>query len=196
MLGFIPIPKSLLQGEYDGLRYLDDLRDALPIATMEQNKAMLQEKESRSSVIAAVRASYMEAKGAEEGYAQALRDKDSAVNAQDKAAQKVKLSLMKTEELAAYKEAVSKADEQILMAQMSYETALGKLDIDTGGAVGKTLKMGILPYRNLDDGLAAVKPQNPKAPAGSWKLKPAVGPLLSDFSVTVNKNSAQRNMRC
>lgn len=187
LLGFIPIPKSLLQGEFDGLRYLDDLRDALPIATMEQNKAVLQEKESRSAVIAAVRASYMEAKGAEEGYAQALRDKDSAVNALDKAAQKVKLSLMKTEELTAYKEAVSKADEQILMAQMSYETALGKLDIDTGGAVEKTLKMGILPYRNLDDGLAAVKPQNPKAPSGSWKLKPAVGPLLSDFSVTVNK---------
>ncbi|MZQ83903.1 hypothetical protein GQF01_17465 [Paenibacillus sp. 5J-6] len=187
LLGFIPIPKSLLQGEFDGLRYLDDLRDALPIATMEQNKAVLQEKESRSAVIAAVRASYMEAKGAEEGYAQALRDKDSAVNALDKASQKVKLSLMKTEELTAYKEAVSKADEQILMAQMSYEAALGKLDIDTGGAVEKTLKMGILPYRNLDDGLAAVKPQNPKAPAGSWKLKPAVGPLLSDFSVTVNK---------
>jgi hypothetical protein len=187
LLGFIPIPKSLLQGEFDGLRYLDDLRDALPIATMEQNKAVLQEKESRSAVIAAVRSSYMEAKGAEEGYAQALRDKDSAVNALDKAVQKVKLSLMKTEELTAYKEAVSKADEQILMAQMSYETALGKLDIDTGGAVEKTLKTGILPYRNLDDGLAAVKPQNPKAPAGSWKLKPAVGPLLSDFSMTVNK---------
>ncbi|MGQ7884625.1 stalk domain-containing protein [Paenibacillus sp. WC2504] len=187
LLGFIPIPKSLLQGEFDGLRYLDDLRDALPIATMEQNKAVLQEKESRSAVIAAVRASYMEAKGAEEGYAQALRDKDSAVSALDKATQKVKLSLMKTDELAAYKEAVSKADEQILMAQMSYETALGKLDIDTGGAVAKTLKKGILPYQNLDDGLAAVKTQNPKAPAGSWKLKPAVGPLLSDFSVTVNK---------
>ncbi|MCY9657665.1 stalk domain-containing protein [Paenibacillus chondroitinus] len=187
LLGFIPIPKSLLQGEFDGLRYLDDLRDALPIATMEQNKAVLQEKESRTAVIAAVRASYMEAKGAEEGYAQALRDKDSAVGALDKAAQKVKLSLMKTDELTAYKEAVSKADEQILMAQMSYEAALGKLDIDTGGAVAKTLKKGILPYQNLDDGLAAVKPQNPKVPAGSWKLKPAVGPLLSDFSVTVNK---------
>ncbi|MBP1966271.1 stalk domain-containing protein [Paenibacillus aceris] len=187
LLGFIPIPKSLLQGEFDGLRYLDDLRDALPIATMEQNKAALQEKESRAAVIAAVRASYMEAKGAEESYAQALRDKDSAVSALGSATQKVKLSLMKTEELAPYKEAVSKADEQILSAQMSYETALGKLDIDTGGAVEKTLKKGILPYRNLDDGLAAVKAQNPKAPAGTWKLKPAVGPLLSDFSVTVNK---------
>lgn len=187
LLGFIPITKSLLQGEFDGLRYLDDLRDALPVATMEQNKAALQEKESRAAVIAAVRASYMEAKGTEEGYAQALRDKDSAVSALDSATQKVKLSLMKTEELAPYKEAVSKADEQILSAQMSYETALGKLDIDTGGAVEKTLKKGILPYRNLDDGLAAVKAQNPKAPAGTWKLNPAVGPLLSDFSVTVNK---------
>ncbi|NOV01561.1 stalk domain-containing protein [Paenibacillus planticolens] len=187
LLGFIPVPKSLLQGEFDGLRYLDDLRAALPIATMEQNKAVLQEKESRAAVIAAVRASYMEAKGAEEGYAQALRDKDSAVSALDKAAQKVKLSLMKTEELAPYQEAVSKADEQILTAQMSYEASLGKLDIETGGVVVKTLKKGILPYRNLDDGLAAVKPQAPKAPSGTWRLKPAVGALLSDFSVTVNK---------
>lgn len=187
LLGFIPIPKSLLQGEFDGLRYLDDLRDALPIATMEQNKAALQEKESRSGVIAAVRASYMEAKGAEEGYAQALRDKESAVSALDKAAQKVKLSLMKTDELLPYKEAATKADEQILSAQLSYKTALGKLDVETGGAVEKTLRKGILPYRNLDDGLAAVKPQNPKAPAGTWKLKPSVGPLLSDFSVKVNK---------
>lgn len=187
LLGFIPIPKSLLQGEFDGLRYLDDLRDALPIATMEQNKALLQEKESRNAVIAAVRQSFLEAKGAEEGYAQALRDKDNAVANLDKANQKLKLSLMKTDELQAYKDAVIQADQQILSAQMGYKMALGKLDIDTGGAVERTIKKGILPYRDLDDGLAAVKPQKPKAPLGTWKLKPAVGPLLSDFSVTVNK---------
>lgn len=187
LLGFIPIPKSLLQGEFDGLRYLDDLRDALPIATMEQNKALLQEKESRNAVIAAVRQSFLEAKGAEEGYAQALRDKDNAAQNLEKANQKLKLSLMKTDELGAYKDAVNQADQQILSAQMAYKMALGKLDIDTGGAVEGTLKKGILPYRNLDDGLAAVKPQKPKAPLGTWKLKPTVGPLLSDFSVTVNK---------
>ncbi|WP_261302816.1 stalk domain-containing protein [Paenibacillus andongensis] len=187
LLGFIPIPKSLLQGEFDGLRYLDDLRDALPIATMEQNKALLQEKESRNAVIAAVRQSFLEAKGAEEGYAQALRDKDNAVTNLDKANQKLKLSLMKTDELQAYKDAVIQADQQILSAQMGYKMALGKLDMDTGGAVERTIKKGILPYRSLDDGLAAVKPQKPKAPIGTWKLKPAVGALLSDFSVKVNK---------
>ncbi|KRE50109.1 stalk domain-containing protein [Paenibacillus sp. Soil724D2] len=187
LLGFIPIPKSLLQGEFDGLRYLDDLRDALPIATMEQNKALLQEKESRNAVIAAVRQSFLEAKGAEEGYAQALRDKDNAVVNLDKANQKLKLSLMKTDELQAYKDAVIQADQQILSAQMGYKMALGKLDLDTGGAVERTIKKGILPYRDLDDGLAAVKPQKPKAPLGTWKLKPSVGTLLSDFSVKVNK---------
>ena len=187
LLGFIPIPKSLLQGEFDGLRYLDDLRDALPIATMEQNKALLQEKESRNAVIAAVRQSFLEAKGAEEGYAQALRDKDNAVVNLDKANQKLKLSLMKTDELQAYKDAVIQADQQILSAQMGYKMALGKLDLDTGGAVERTIKKGVLPYRDLDDGLAAVKPQKPKAPLGTWKLKPAVGALLSDFSVKVNK---------
>ncbi len=187
LLGFIPIPKSLLQGEFDGLRYLDDLRDALPIATMEQNKALLQEKESRNAVIAAVRQSFLEAKGAEEGYAQALRDKDNAAANLDKANQKLKLSLMKTDDLQAYKDAVIQADQQILAAQMGYKMALGKLDMDTGGAVERTIKKGILPYRNLDDGLAAVKPQKPKAPLGTWKLKPAVAALLSDFSIKVNK---------
>ncbi|NOU76919.1 hypothetical protein GC098_37110 [Paenibacillus sp. LMG 31458] len=187
LLGFIPIPKSLLQGEFDGLRYLDDLRDALPIATMEQNKALLQEKESRNAVIAAVRQSFLEAKGAEEGYAQALRDKDNAVANLDKANQKLKLSLMKTDELQAYKDTVIQADQQILSAQMGYKMALGKLDMDTGGAVERTIKKGVLPYRDLDDGLAAVKPQKPKAPLGTWKLKPSVGTLLSDFSVKVNK---------
>ena len=187
LLQQIPIPKSLLQGEFDGLRYLDDLRDALPIATMEQDKALLQEKESRNAVIAAVRQSFLEAKGAEEGYAQALRDKDNAVVNLDKANQKLKLSLMKTDELQAYKDAVIQADQQILSAQMGYKMALGKLDLDTGGAVERTIKKGVLPYRDLDDGLAAVKPQKPKAPLGTWKLKPAVGALLSDFSVKVNK---------
>ncbi|NRF90900.1 hypothetical protein HQN89_07680 [Paenibacillus frigoriresistens] len=187
LLGFIPIPKSLLQGEFDGLRYLDDLRDALPIATMEQNKALLQEKESRNAVIAAVRQSFLEAKGAEEGYAQALRDKDNAAANLDKANQKLKLSLMKTDDLQAYKNAVIQADQQILAAQIGYKMALGKLDMDTGGAVERTIKKGILPYRNLDDGLAAVKPQKPKAPLGTWKLKPAVAALLSDFSIKVNK---------
>ncbi|MEW9700860.1 stalk domain-containing protein [Paenibacillus sp. SI8] len=187
LLGIIPIPKSLLQGEYDGLRYLDDLRDALPITTMEQNKAVLKEKESRNGVIAAVRQSYLEAKGTEEGYAQALRNKENAVTDLDKATMKQKLGLMKTDELQAFKEAVAKADQQILMAQMTYKTALGKLNVDTGGAVEKTLKPGILPLSQIDDGLAAVKPQKPKASIGTWNLKPAVGPLLSDFTIKVGK---------
>jgi hypothetical protein len=187
LLGFIPIPKSLLQGEFDGLRYLDDLTNALPLATMEQNKAQLQEKESRNAVIAAVRQSFLEAKGAEEAYAQALRDKDNAVTNVAKANQKVKLSLMKSEELQAYKDAVDQADQQIMSAQIAYKLALGKLDQGTGGAVNRTLREGILPYRDLDDGLSPMKPQKPKAPLGSWKLKPAVGQVLSDFSISVSK---------
>ncbi|KRE67848.1 stalk domain-containing protein [Paenibacillus sp. Soil750] len=187
LLGFIPIPKSLLQGEFDGLRYLDDLTNALPLATMEQNKAQLQEKESRNAVIAAVRQSFLEAKGAEEAYAQALRDKDNAVSNLAKANQKLKLSLMKSEELQTYKDAVDQADQQIMAAQIAYKLALGKLDLGTGGAVNRTLREGILPYRDLDDGLSPMKPQKPKAPLGTWKLKPAVGQLLSDFSINVSK---------
>ncbi|WP_246320512.1 stalk domain-containing protein [Paenibacillus qinlingensis] len=187
LLGFIPIPKSLLQGEFDGLRYLDDLTNALPLATMEQNKVQLQEKESRNAVIAAVRQSFLEGKGAEEAYAQALRDKDNATTNLAKANQKVKLSLMKSEELQAYKDAVDQADQQIVAAQIAYKMALGKLDQGTGGAVNRTLREGILPYRDLDDGLTPMKPQKPRAPLGTWKLKPAVGQLLSDFSINVSK---------
>ncbi|WNR44025.1 copper amine oxidase N-terminal domain-containing protein [Paenibacillus roseipurpureus] len=187
LFGFIPIPKSLLQGEFDGLRYLDDLTNVLPLATMEQNKAALQEKESRTTVIADVRQSFLEAKGAEEGYAQALRDKDNAVANLAKANQKLKLSLMKADELQAYKDAVDQADAGITAAQIGYKLAIGKLDQATGGAVNRTLRSGILPYRDLDDGLSPVKPQKPKAPLGTWKLKPAVGQLLSDFSVRVSK---------
>ncbi|WP_436238739.1 stalk domain-containing protein [Paenibacillus sp. LjRoot153] len=187
LLGFIPIPKSLLQGEFDGLRYLDDLSNALPLATMEQNKAQLQEKESRNTVIADVRQSFLEAKGAEEAYAQALRDKDNAVSNLTKANQKVKLSLMKSEELQSYKDAVDQADQQIMAAQIAYKLAIGKLDLGTGGAVNRTLREGILPYRDIDDGLSPIKPQKPRAPLGTWKLKPAVGQLLSDFSVSVSK---------
>jgi hypothetical protein len=187
LLGFIPIPKSLLQGEYDGLRYLDDLTNLLPLATIEQNKAELQEKESRNAVIADVRQAFLEAKGAEEGYAQALRDKDTAVANLTKAGQKVKLSLMKAEELQPYTDAVEQADKQITAAQIAYKMAVGKLDLATGGTVDRTLREGILPYRDQDDGLSPLKPQKPKAPLGTWTLKPAVGPLLSDFSIRVSK---------
>lgn len=187
LLGFIPIPKSLLQGEYDGLRYLDDLTNLLPLATIEQNKAQLQEKESRNAVIADIRQAFLEAKGAEEGYAQALRDKDTAVVNLTKAGQKIKLSLMKAEELQPYSEAVDQADKQITSAQIAYKMAIGKLDLATGGTVDRTLREGILPYKELDDGLSPLKPQKPKAPLGTWKLKPAVGQLLSDFSISVSK---------
>lgn len=187
LLGFIPIPKSLLQGEYDGLRYLDDLTNALPIATIEQNKAQQQEKESRNAVIADIRQAFLEAKGAEEGYAQALRDKDTAVVNLTKAGQKIKLSLMKAEELQPYTEAVDQADKQITAVQIAYKMAIGKLDLATGGMVDRTLLEGILPYKDLDDGLSPLKPQKPKAPLGTWKLKPAVGQLLSDFSINVSK---------
>ncbi|RTE11598.1 hypothetical protein EJQ19_01320, partial [Paenibacillus whitsoniae] len=187
LLGFIPIPKSLLQGEFDGLRYLDDLHNALPIATIEQGKATQQEKDSRTAVIADIRGAFLEAKGTEETYAQALRDRDRAVDELAKANQKAKLSLIKQDELQSFKDAVTQAEQSIQLAQIGYMLAIGKLDTATGGAVSRTYRDGIIPYHDLDDGLSAVKTQKPKAPLGTWKIKQAVGPLLSDFSVTVSK---------
>ncbi|MGG1513881.1 stalk domain-containing protein [Paenibacillus oryzisoli] len=187
LLGFIPIPKSLLQGEFDGLRYLDDLHNALPIATIEQGKATQQEKDSRTAVIADIRGAFLEAKGTEETYAQTLRDRDRAVDELAKANQKAKLSLLKQDELQLFKDAVSQAEQGIQLAQIGYMLAIGKLDTATGGAVSRSYRDGIIPYHDLDDGLSAVKTQKPKAPLGTWKIKQAVGPLLSDFSLTVSK---------
>jgi hypothetical protein len=187
LFGFIPIPKVLLQGEFDGLRYLDDLRNVLPISAMEQNKAATKENESRNTVIAAIRTSYLAAKGAEEGYAQALRDRDAAEVNLDKANKTYRLGLLKAEELQKVKDALATADTQIFAAQMTYKTAISKLNFDTGGAVDQTLRRGVLPYKDIDDGLQAVKPAPNKAASGKWQLKPAVGPLLSDFTVTANK---------
>ncbi|PYI55174.1 stalk domain-containing protein [Paenibacillus flagellatus] len=182
-----PIPKKLFQGEFDGLRYLDDLRNGLPIATMEQSKAALKEKESRSAVIAAVRQSYLDAKGAEESYAQALRMRDAAFEAIGKAESKRKLGLAPAEEVALAKEAYEQTGKALLSAQIAYMGAIGKLNVETGGALEKTYKRGLLPYKGIDDGLSPVKTAPEKPASGKWTVKPSVGELLSDFTATPDK---------
>jgi hypothetical protein len=188
-LFIFPIPKVLLQGEYDGLRYFDDIRQSLPISMMDQNKAVLKEKESVKNVILALRQSYLDAKGAEEAYAQALRTRDKAVEAVGAADKKAKLGFMKPEELQLVKDAQDQAELAALNSWISYKLALGKLNMDTGGMVAPTYKEGILPYRDIDDGLAKIKPPAPEAkgPAGSWSVKPKIGTLVSEFSIKADK---------
>jgi hypothetical protein len=184
---FFPIPKKLFQGEYDGLRYLDDLRNGLPIAVMEQAKAAAKEKESRSAVIAAVRQSYLDTKASEESYAQALRARDAASAKLAETEAKRRLGLVAAEELDKAKAAYEDALKQVTSAQLSYRTAIGKLNVDTGGAVERTYRPGILPYKGIDDGLGAVKPAQDQPASGKWTVKPAIGELLSDFSISPDK---------
>ncbi|MFD0676877.1 MULTISPECIES: stalk domain-containing protein [unclassified Paenibacillus] len=188
-LGIIPLPKILLQGEYDGLRYFDDIRQSLPISMMDQNKAVLKEKESRKNVILAIRQSYLDAKGAEEAYAQSLRVRDKAADGVEEAIKKLKLGLLKTDELQKLIEAKEQAEQAVTSSWISYKLALGKLNFDSGGEVELTYKEGILPYREIDDGLAKIKPPQPekKGPAGKWELKPSVGELMSDFTIQADK---------
>jgi hypothetical protein len=183
----LPIPKKLFQGEYDGLRYLDDLRNGLPLAVMEQNKAALKEKESRSAVIAAVRQSYLDAKGAEEAYAQALRARAKAADDIGKVDTKRRLGLASAEEVEAAKDAYEQSLKQVLSAQIGYMNAISKLNVDTGGAVAATYKAGELPYEQIDDGLGAVKLAQEPPVSGKWTVKPAVGELLSELSVSPDK---------
>ncbi|TDF97140.1 stalk domain-containing protein [Paenibacillus piri] len=188
-LGIIPVPKSLIQGEYDGLRYFDDLRQSLPISMMDRNKAILKEKESRQNVILEIRQSYLDAKGAEEAYAQSLRARDKAVDEAAAASNKIKLGLLKQDELQKLNEVREKAEQAVTASWLGYKLALGKLNVDSGGEVERTYKKGVLPYREIDDGLAKIKPPQPekKGPSLKWELKPSVGDLLSDFSVQADK---------
>ncbi|GAA3405690.1 stalk domain-containing protein [Paenibacillus hodogayensis] len=183
----LPIPKKLFQGEFDGLRYLDDLRNGLPLAAMEQGKAAQKEKESRAGVIAAVRQTYLDAKGAEEAYAQALRNRDAAADALGKAESKRKLGLSPEEELDGAKEAFAASDALVLSAQIAYRGAIGKLNTDTGGAVEGTYRQGVLPYEQIDDGLSPVAPLPDKRSSGKWTVRPAVGELLSEFEPSPDK---------
>ncbi|WP_240418000.1 stalk domain-containing protein [Paenibacillus periandrae] len=188
-LAIFPIPKVLLQGEYDGIRYFDDIRQSLPISMMDQNKAVLKEKDSLKNVILSIRQSYLDAKGAEEAYAQTLRERDKAAAAVAAAGQKFKLGFMKAEELQLVVDAKDQAELTVLNSWISYKQALGKLNVDTGGAVEPTYKEGILPYRDIDDGLAKINPTAPesKAQEGSWNLQPKIGTLISEFSIKVDK---------
>jgi hypothetical protein len=188
-LAIFPIPKVLLQGEFDGLRYFDDIRQSLPISMMDQNKAALKEKDSMKNVVLALRQSYLDAKGAEESYAQTLRDRDKAIEAIGIASKKAKLGFMKPEELQLVIEAKDQADLTALNGWISYKQALGKLNVDTGGAVEQTYREGILPYREIDDGLAKIEPAAPEAkePSGSWSITPSIGTLVVDFSIKADK---------
>ncbi|NOU93625.1 hypothetical protein GC093_10380 [Paenibacillus sp. LMG 31456] len=188
-LGIIPLPKVLLQGEYDGLRYFDDIRQSLPISMMDQNKAVLKEKESRKNVILAIKQSYLDAKGAEEAYAQSLRARDKAADGVEEANKKLKLGLLRADELQKLREAKDQAEQAVTSSWISYKLALGKLNVDSGGEVERTYKAGVLPYREIDDGLAKIKPpqSEKKGPVGKWESKPSVGELLSNFTIQVDK---------
>lgn len=103
----IPIPKSLLQGEYDGLRYFDDQKYSLPVSMLDLNKAMLQEKDARKSAIDNVKQSYLAAKSAEEAYVQAMRARDKAKDDAAAAEKKFKLGLAVKDDLEQAKEAAA-----------------------------------------------------------------------------------------
>lgn len=181
----LPIPKIVLQGEYDGLRYFDDKKYALPVFMHELDAAKLKENDARKKLIAKIKQSYLDLKQSEEAYAQALIGRDKSEKKFDQEKLKVISGLMAKEELTPWQDALSSANDQVFAAQLSYRLAVGKLDFDTGGAVMPELRKGILPYQTIDDGLGAMNKPPAEKPlvSGSWKIDPAIPGLLKQLEI-------------
>ncbi|RAV09222.1 hypothetical protein DQG23_39720 [Paenibacillus contaminans] len=185
----LPIPKSLIQGEFDGLRYFDDQKYSLPVSMLEMNKAVNQEKEARKSVTASVKQSYFDAKAAEEAYVQALKKRDKSAGEQAAAERNYRFGLLAKDGLEQAITAREQADNGVLSSQFGYLSALSKLNFDTGGALEADYRPGELPYADVDDGLEAIggAPKQAKGLTGVWTMDQPVPTMTGQFSLKLDK---------
>lgn len=188
----LPVPKVLLQGEYDGLRYFDDVRYSLPVSMLELDKARLKEQDTRKKLMNKVKKSYLDAKTAEEAYAQALRLADQRKAELEAAGKKQAVGWMKEDEYEKVKLASEEAQKGAIAGYYAYKSALSSLNIVSGGALDNAWKPGPLPYRDIDDGLAPMTEPSPRTGAertfsGRWTVKDAVEGITAELSVQVPK---------
>ncbi|MDQ1909550.1 hypothetical protein RAC89_03405 [Paenibacillus sp. GD4] len=188
----LPIPKVILQGEYDGLRYFDDIRYSLPVSMLEQDKARLKERDTRGKLVNKIKKSFLDAKGAEESYAQALKQADRVREELEAARKKHAVKWITDEELAKSVQASEDADKAAMTGYYAYKSALSALNLASAGAVDAALKPGVLPYQDIDDGLAPMgePPADPNAAkrlVGSWSVKEAVEGITSELTVKAPK---------
>lgn len=185
----LPIPKSLIQGEFDGLRYFDDQKYSLPVSMLELNKAVNQEKEARKSVTASVKQSYFDAKAAEEAYVQALKRRDKSAGELAAAERNYRFGLLAKDGLEQAMTAREQADNGVLSSQFGYLSALSKLNFDTGGALEADYRPGELPFADVDDGLEAIggAPKQAKGLTGAWTMDQPVPSMTGQFSLKLDK---------
>lgn len=185
----LPIPKSFFQGEYDGIRYFDDQRQALIVAQMELNQAMAQEQEIRKTLEQKVKTAYLAAKSAEETYAQSLRAVDVAK--QNKATMEVKLQagLASQADVDLADEKIKEAEAVQDAAYVQYLIALSALNVQSSGGLEPFMREGTLPWQSISDGLAPLNENetnlSPQV-SGTWELSALHDGLLGQFSVQVN----------
>lgn len=185
-----PIPKSLFQGEFDGIRYFDDIRYSLPVSMFEQDKARLAEQEQLEQLLSGVKTSFITAKTAEEGYAQALKKADEAKRAAASAAAARKLGKMTAQQQRDAEQA--QRDAELLAAQsfLGYYLAIYQFNSDTSGAVEGAIRPGVLPWKAIDSGLnplhdAPASAAEQQSKQGLWKLDEAVEPITATLRLAV-----------
>lgn len=183
----IPLPKSLFQGEFDGLRYFEDQRQALPIAQMELEQAIALENETRKAVADKVKTSYLAAKGAEEVYAQALAAEDKAKKDRSGVEAKVRVGLAEQAALDQADTAIVQAEQTKNGTYMQYLTTLAALNVAVTGGLEPFMREAILPWRSIDDGLSPLNQSQPEPPAspisGTWEIVPVMEGMLGQLKV-------------
>lgn len=141
------VPKVVLQGEYDGLRYFDDAPYSLPVSMLEADKARLKEQDTRKKLIDKVKKSYLDAKTAEEAYAQALMLVDTHKTELEAASKKHAVGWIKDDEFEKASEASEEAQKGAIAGYYAYRSALSALNVVSAGALDSAWKPGTLPYR-------------------------------------------------
>ncbi|ASS75483.1 hypothetical protein CIG75_11170 [Tumebacillus algifaecis] len=183
------VPKKDLQGEYEGMRYFEDMQNSLPLAMLEFDKARLKESDTRQKLVTKIKTSYLGVKQSEASYILAMKAQDHARQATKDAEQKKKFGVLKQEELDAVKASEVQAGEMVTSAFLAYKLSLSKLDLDTSGSV--VYRNGLLPYQ-VDSGLdPLVQPPSVDLLLGGWKLEPVAEGMTSKFTVGDLKDGLQ-----
>ena len=180
------VTKKSLQGEYDGLRYFEDKGNALPLAMIDLEKARMKEEETRKKAIAKVQQSYLDAKQAEEAYAQAMKARDSVKLQVQDAEKKLRFGYVTEEQLEQQRDTLDKSEQAVWTAYMAYKTSLSLLNANSTGTL--RYENGILPYDKVSNGYEPFDPPAATADAnlGTWQIEPAADGMTSAFSLKLD----------
>ena len=184
----IPFPKSLFQGEFDGIRYFDDQRYSLPVSLFDLDKARKKEQETLELLLTGVKTSYLSVKSAEEAYSQALHTQQKVNHDYIKAKTRLRLKQITKNQYIEVEEKLNEAKKTVSNSYIAYYSAMYKLDLDTSGGLRSFIKQGILPWITIDDGLTPINssPLAFKPLKGKFLVEPIVEPITSALTIEVD----------